>query len=139
MQDEGVSLTNKIYPWLPKVIAGIANGQPESKLFTHTYPELVAEFNVTKKRLQLRNLVLYQGRHSGASLDLQGRHRDHLELKKRGGWQCESSLKRYENAARLNVSASKLRPWQLAQFRKADDQLEALFFGRVAAQPMVAL
>ena len=108
-------------------------------LFTHTYPELVAQFNITRTRLQLGNLVLYQCRHSGASLDLQNRHRDHMELKKRGGWQCESSLKRYENAAKLNLSAARLLPWQVAAFRKADQQLEALFFGRVAALPFVAL
>ena len=80
--------------------------------------------------------VLYMGRHSGASLDLQGRHRDHLELKKRGGWQCESSLRRYENAARLNLSASKLQPAQVAAFKRADELLEALFFGRVPAVAM---
>ena len=72
-------------------------------------------------------------------MDLLGRYRDHLELKGRGGWQCESSLKRYENAARLNLSASQLTPTQAALFKKADDQLEALFFGRVAAQPFVPL
>ena len=88
MQDEGISLTNKIYPWLPRVIAALARGGLESRLFPRSYRDLVTEFNRTRARLNLGNLVLYQCRHSGASLDLQGRHRDHLELKKRGGWQC---------------------------------------------------
>ena len=137
LQDEGISLANKLYPWLPKVISSIAAGAPGSKLFPRSYPELVAEFNRTRERLQLKSLVLYKCWHSGASLDLQGRHRDHLELKKRGGWQCDSSLKPCENAARLNLSASQLTPWQAACFKRADEQLEALFFGRVAAQPFV--
>jgi len=135
-QDEGLSLTNKIYPWLPKVIAALARGAPQSRLFPHSYHALVTEFNRTRDRLRLGKLVLYQCRHSGASLDLQGRHRDHLELKKRGGWQCESSLRRYENAARLNMSAARLQPWQVAEFKKADDQLEDFSFGRVAAAPL---
>ncbi|CAK0813240.1 unnamed protein product, partial [Prorocentrum cordatum] len=139
MQDEGMSLANKLHPWLPRVVSSLAPGAPESRLSPHSYPELVAEFNRTQARLGHRSLVLYQGRHSGASLDLQGRHRDHLEFKKQGGWQCESSLKRYENAARSNPSASKLMPAHAAQFKKADAQLEALSFGRVAAQPFVPL
>ena len=98
----------------------------------------MSEFNATKRRLGLDNLVLYQTRHSGASLDLQGRFRDHMELKKRGGRACDSSLRRYENAARLNKSASQLSPKQQAEFKLADDRLEDLFFGRVEARPFAA-
>eukprot|EP00959_Pyramimonas_sp_CCMP1952_P036600 765949-Pyramimonas_sp.AAC.1 len=93
MQDEGISLSSKLYPWLPRAIATLAQGRPDSRLFPHSCPELVAQFNATRSRLQLGNLVTHQCRHSGASLDLQERHPDHLELKKRGGWQCESPLK----------------------------------------------
>ena len=60
-------------------------------------------------------------------------------VKKRGGWQRESSLKQHENAARLNASASQLKPRQAVQFKRADEQLAALFFGRVAARPSVPL
>ncbi|CAK0856443.1 unnamed protein product [Prorocentrum cordatum] len=53
-------------------------------------------------------------------LDLQNRHGYHMELKKRSGRQCKSSLKRYQNAARLSLSAPRLLPWQVAAPRKAD-------------------
>ncbi|CAK0798609.1 unnamed protein product [Prorocentrum cordatum] len=53
-------------------------------------------------------------------LDLQNRRGDHMELKKRGGRERRSSLKRYQNAARLNLSAPRLLPWEVAAPRKAD-------------------
>ena len=130
-------MKNVIFPWLPRLLDQVAQGDPESRLFDHSYSEILQQFRITTYRIGLPKLVMYQARHSGASLDRQGRFRDILDVKKRGGWASDSSLRRYENAPLLNKSASDLSPKQLSLFSRADNLLEDIFFGRKAAMPML--
>ena len=62
------------------------------------------------------NIVPYQCRHSGASLDKAGQHRTMLEIKKRGRWKSQIQ--------------SDLSKSQLTHFEATDLALEELIFGR---------
>ena len=60
-----------------------------------------------------KNIVRYQCRHSGASLDKAGLHRTMLEIKKRGRWKMDSSIARYEKSGILAQNQSDRNKSQL--------------------------
>ena len=80
-RNEAITLKNEIFPWLPRLLEQVALGDPESRLFDHSYSEILQQFRITTYRMGLPKLVMYQARHSGASLDRQGRFRDILDVK----------------------------------------------------------
>lgn len=36
-QDQAISLTNRIYPWLPRLMPNVAGGDGDSLIFDHSY------------------------------------------------------------------------------------------------------
>ena len=52
--------------------------------------------------------VLYSLRHGGASDDLLSKRRTLAEIKSRGRWTCDNSLKRYAKATRLQMELARL-------------------------------
>ena len=82
------------------------NGQEE--LWCHSHDTLIASF---KRALLVLNLeflgaTLYSLRHGGASFDLLQKRRTLLEIKRRGRWAADSSLKRYAKESRLQHQLS---------------------------------
>ena len=55
-----------------------------------------------KKKITVSELVLYQARHSGPSIDRARGIRSLQKIKRRGRWSAESSVQRYERHARLS-------------------------------------
>lgn len=64
------------------------------------YSEYIAVFNACCQDLKLE-LVPYQARHSGPSIDRAAKTTDLDEVRKRGGWATRQSVARYEKAGRL--------------------------------------
>ena len=80
--DDTIDLKNQIYLWITKVAAVLAAGRPSERIFEYRYEEFTKEFRRATRALGLKNIVPYQCRHSGASLDKAGQHRTMLEIKK---------------------------------------------------------
>ena len=80
--DDTIDLKNQIYPWITKVAAVLAAGRPSEKIFEYRYEDFTKKFRRATRALGLTNIVPYQCRHSGASLDKAGQHRTMLEIKK---------------------------------------------------------
>ena len=79
----------------------------------------------------------YSLRHGGASEDLLRRLRPPLEVKRRGGWKADSSLKRYGKETRLLSEVNKI-PFAVVQYgRHIADNLKECFLqpSRVPAPP----
>ena len=115
-------------PALERLRTGAA---PTDLLFRMDYPTLHASW---KKALISLNLpqdfaVLYQIRHSGASWDALRKYRSLLEIKLRGRWAADSSLKRYENHAQVAQHFERLSP----QIRKRAEASPRLLKGMVSA------
>eukprot|EP00973_Karenia_brevis_P068349 9507587-Karenia_brevis.AAC.1 len=79
---------------------------------------LASQFQQAAKILNLHPPpCLYQLRHSGASRDFQAGHRTLKEIKRRGRWKTDSSVRRYEKGGRITDQLQKL-PVPLQNFCK---------------------
>ena len=134
--DDSMSLTNRICPWFPQIAEALADGPADERILDYSYDDFTREFRRTCKRLRLADLVPYQARHSGASIDFQKKWRSFGEIKKRGRWRQDASVARYERAARLAATARGLDSRQLDYCNTAAKQLEALFFGRASGDQL---
>ena len=105
-------------------------------LWPFTYPELVAKFTTATLALGLKGLVLYQTRHSGASLDRISNRRSLTEVKQRGGWRSDRSVTRYDKHARLADQMQRKSTAQQAHFQVCETRLAGMFEpGKCVAPP----
>ena len=58
-----------------------AAGRPSERIFKYRHEDFTKEFRRATRLLRLKDIVPYQCRHSGASLDKAGLHRTMLEIK----------------------------------------------------------
>jgi len=77
-----------------------------SRLWPFALKEMKEVFDEITVEYHLENLepVLYSGRHSGASLDVLEGRRSLVEVKKRGRWERDSSVRRYEKMGMVQES-----------------------------------
>ena len=68
--------------------------------------------------------VSYQMRHSGASIDRAHSLRSIESIQKRGRWQAQRSVRRYEKQGRINESWSTLTDKQQQYFRRCEESLK---------------
>ena len=92
-----------------------------------TYLQLKARFEASMARFQLADPSLYRLRHGGASEDVSRRHRRLDQVKKRGRWHTDASLRRYEKDIRLQAVEGRLSPELLTRSAVIAQSLEALF------------
>ena len=73
------------------------------RLFGFTQQIFAKEFRAAAERLNLGHMMphSYQLRHSGPSHDMQQKLRSLLEIKIRGRWRADASLRRYQKEGRL--------------------------------------
>lgn len=83
------------------VVAAMADGPKDEKIFKFTYAEFTKEFTKARRKLRIKQLFPYQCRHSGASIDLCNHYRSIAEVKSRGTWGSEKSMMRYNRSATL--------------------------------------
>ena len=125
--DDSVPLDSKWASWMSPLLETLKAGPPQDPLWDFSYPSLVHEFRVVADLLQLHDLVPYQLRHSGASLDRATAARPLDEVRKRGRWLAAKSVARYEKSARLSATEESYPQW-LRDFGSAcAARLEAVF------------
>jgi integrase len=98
-------------PWMDPLLKALtANRKPDEMLWLDPHQKLVKEFSKAVTDLGLEHLgtCLYTLRHGGATHDILTRRRSMLEVKQRGRWQSDNSLRRYVKLARLQHEQSKI-------------------------------
>ena len=91
------------------VFAVLCRHRPaSSRLLNMNYMQYLALFRTAANNLGL-DVVPYQGRHSGASLDRGEGLRSLEAVQQRGRWASQRSVRRYEKAGLLNQSWAALR------------------------------
>ena len=110
LQDEAMLLDNKMLDYLGPALGVLAQGLPFTTLFEMQYPQLHRTWHATLAHLGLpmETADLYQLRHSGASWDRLKKVRSLLEIKLRGRWSSDASLKQYESHAKVAQLYEKL-------------------------------
>eukprot|EP00435_Cladocopium_sp_Y103_P050327 s239_g15.t1 len=97
--------------WMNTFLSRLISGkQPGNPLWTSSHAEFRDMFNMVVQKLKLEHLglTLYALRHGGATHDVLSRRRSMLEVKQRGRWSADSSLKRYVKEARLQTELAKV-------------------------------
>ncbi|CAK0838915.1 unnamed protein product [Prorocentrum cordatum] len=122
-------------PWMCHIFKALKDRQSSRPLLDLSYPQFLCLFRRAATNIGV-DVVPYQGRHSGASLDRATGRRFLEEVQKRGRWAAMSSVKRYEKSGRLNESWEKLSDASKAHCAAAANLLqEVLLLGRPALAP----
>jgi hypothetical protein len=97
-------------------------------LWPFDHNRLVAEYATTMKELQLTALEtsLYALRHGGASTDFLLRRRPLAEIKMRGRWTSDASLRRYQKSAVVQQEVAKMGSAATKASKKIETSLAAI-------------
>ena len=96
-------------------------------MFQFTYSELLTQFKLACVDLQIKDASLYRLRHGGASHDAAARLRTIAEIKRRGRWASDNSVRRYEKRTWLQSEEVKVSPTLEARALRIEEQLPVLF------------
>lgn len=106
-KDDSILLDSDYIQFLNPYLSQISKGNKTSMVWSFNYAEYLSVFHLCCKDLKIE-LVPYQARHSGPSIDRAKNVRTQEEVRKRGGWLSRQSVARYEKAGRLAASWQKL-------------------------------
>ena len=135
--DDSIALDSAWLSFLNPVLEIMkTDGPQDESLWGFDYPLYVKEFRGAARELRLE-LVPYQARHSGPSIDRSQNLRSHEETRKRGRWRHQKSMVRYEKAARLASTYCQLDAQMRALLELADLHLGAVILGQ--ASPIMLL
>ena len=105
--DLSIPLDSGWFQELVPMIRQMKQGSAAERVFPFTYYDYLSEFKKVAAELKITGLVPYQTRHSGASIDRQQSLRTLLEVKHRGDWRSDSSVRRYDKHGRVQLSNAK--------------------------------
>ena len=103
-KDNSVLLDSEWLQFAGPLFEELSRGKKMDYVWDFDYAEYLSVFRICCQDLQLQ-LVPYQARHSGPSIDRAQNVRSQEEVRKRGGWQSRQSVARYEKAGRLAAMA----------------------------------
>ena len=135
--DEAIVLDTDL-SWIVPFYECLTNGRdPEALLWPVTVSEILGSLDsaITCLQLSSLNICRYALRHGGASEDLITRARTPLEVKRRGTWRSDASLKRYGKEAKLLGELKKVSPDVLDFGNAVRGVLGPLFLGNVTLPP----
>jgi len=132
--DLSISLDSAWWQPLNPLLEVVKARAPSEPIFPFSYYDYATIFGKAAKQLGIP-VVPYQTRHSGASLDRQGNHRSLLEVKQRGDWAADSSVKRYERHARLQHSALRYSGDLLTYLTRCESRLAEIFLRSETVEP----
>ena len=125
---DGVQLDSSLVPWLGKLLGRLAqNREEDEKLIDVTYLQLKKDMEAAMEKLKLGDASLYRLRHGGASEDRARSLRTLEEIKKRGRWTSDNSVRRYEKSVRLQREEGRLSGEMLARASALEIRLPQLF------------
>ena len=125
--DESILLDSPSRPWIGRIAARLRQDNAKREFVANfSYREWAATWRSCASSLGLPAETLYVMRHTGASDDWLRRARSIAEIKRRGRWASDRSLKRYEKSARTMAVMQTWPPQLLQYLRKCE-----LVIGRV--------
>ena len=134
--EETVLLDSKALPWIGEALARLRGQKVRERIFDFEYPRLGVAMKAAAAKVGLSelNIVPYQMRHAGPSHDRLWLLRPLNEVKARGHWASDSSVRRYEAAARLLKEEKRVSEEVLRRGEKALLNLPSQFLGGSSRQ-----
>ena len=118
------------FPWLhPFLLMLVLNRSPEDPLWPVPPSRVIALFLSSAARLGMAAMapVRYSLRHGGASHDLLTSRRNVMDVKKRGLWRTDQSLRRYAKETRALAELHRMPDATLHYAELIDANLSAVF------------
>ena len=112
--------------WLPAALVKVLRlrtRKPDELMFQLSYQELLIQFKVACRDLGFDDPSLYRLRHGGASHDAASRLRSIVEIKRRGRWASDASVRRHEKGTWLQSVEVKVSPTQASKAMAVEDAL----------------
>lgn len=106
-KDDSIFLDSSWTQFMHPVLLELSRGKKEDMVWSFNYGEYLSVFRDCCRDLKI-DVVPYQARHSGPSIDRSQNTRSQEEVRKRGGWVSRQSVARYEKSGRLAATWSKL-------------------------------
>ena len=128
--DDGVPLDSPILEWLPRAmlkVLGLRRRKLDEPMFTFTYGHLLSQFRKACETLDIVDASLYRLRHGGASHDAASRLRTISEIKRRGRWASDTSVRRYEKRTWLQSEEVKVSPTRESRAATVERELPRRF------------
>lgn len=104
----------------------------ESNLFPFTAAQYRKVFQQCGETLNLKNLHPYQTRHGGASEDLNSGARDFQQVKIRGRWHTDQSVRRYAKVGKIQKLMANLSRHHMEFCQWSLKNMEKVLSGRMA-------
>ena len=121
-------------PWLGAVITKWFGAlKPDEPLFPEEPAVVLKSWRAACLTLGLPPLCMYQLRHGGASEDVLSKNRTSDEVKSRGRWRTETSLRRYAKPAQVQRLLNSLSPNLRVYAEQSFNNLEGLMSRKVRA------
>ena len=108
-------------------------------MFDQPHAQIVEDFCMALRVIGLTGVVLYQLRHGGASDEIITGDRSVEEVRRRGRWKSEASVRRYSKPSMLHRLLGKLSPQHLEFGGQAWIELPSTMGKRSAKQLPVGI
>ena len=111
--DESVQINGHKAEWISKGLLELCTGRPgHEQLFPFLQEEFTTSFHRSLHLLSLGSYHFspYSVRHAGPSNDFLHHRRDLADIKNRGRWKSDSSVRRYTKATKLQQLAQEINP-----------------------------
>ena len=126
--NDGVSLENKWFPGLGRALEKMCGSRGAGELLFKTeYLAAKDAFVAAMGQLKLQDASMYRCRHGGAGGDLAAGFRALEQIKNRGRWAVDSSVRRYTKSARQQQVEHRLDDELLARGSIIGKNLASLF------------
>ena len=128
----------KLYPFLRTILPALAKRPKGRPALALTYSTWAHQFRAAGERLHLRSLgppTLYQLRHGGASHESWTEFRGVADIKLKGRWASDASLRRYCKGGRVNQILRRLPAAMQKHAELCASSLAELLSGRCSARP----
>ena len=131
--DESVRFDWEGFEWIGALLQELKNGDPNGKVWLFDLGVLRREFRaaVALSGTALLDPQLYSLRHGGASHDALSGRRVLRDIKKRGRWRSDASVRRYEKATLAQREAGRLAGDVTEFGKRIEMELEDILCGRV--------
>ena len=135
--DESLLIDSPLLPGLGKALLRHARGRPrDSMLFQVCQADVARDLHAACLRLRVPpslEVVMYKFRHGGASTDFALKLRPLNEIKLRGRWKSDASLRRYEKGGRLAEQVHRLGSRLRAHALRCSECVNAVLTGSASA------
>ena len=135
--DESVMIDRPDLPWLDRYLAALRRQSPKKSVWPFTQAEYAHNLAELIKTANFEALKIdtYSLRHGGASTDSLEKRRTLIEIKRRGRWRADESVRRYEKASIALKQLELLTPQQVKLGKTVDQHLNRIMMGMMQPPP----